>query len=162
MAQDANEGVGAEDATLMAGLARAGRQIRSRQRVADHGEVFTEPPPPPAPYQKRKITESLGKSLLIDGPGGAVAYIGCNTGGQPCALTLLDGFISGLARSSEPRLGDCWIHAISYYYDKEHLATLKPNNDWYPPSIFFQGMKYMLYGDPTLPLAQPAQKPASG
>jgi hypothetical protein len=41
MAQEANEGVGAEDAKLMAGLARAGRQIRSRQRVADHGEVFT-------------------------------------------------------------------------------------------------------------------------
>ena len=121
----------------------------------DHGEVFKEPPPPPAPYQKRKITESLGKSLLIDGPGGAVAYIGCNTGGQPCALTLLDGFMAGLARSREPHLGDCWVYAISYYYDKEHLATLKPNNDWYPPSIFFQGMKYMVYGDPSLPLAPP-------
>ena len=50
----------------------------------DHGEVFTSPPPPPAAYQKLRIKVSLGKSLLIEGPNGAVAYIGCNTGGQPC------------------------------------------------------------------------------
>jgi hypothetical protein len=42
---------------------------------------------------------------------------------------------------------------VNYYYDKEGLAKLKPNDDWYPPSIFFQGMKFMLFGDPTLPLA---------
>jgi hypothetical protein len=41
MAQEANKGVGASAATLMVGLTPAGRQIRSRQRVADHGEVFT-------------------------------------------------------------------------------------------------------------------------
>jgi len=29
---------------------------------------------------------------------------------------------------------------------------LKPNNGWYPPSIFFQGMKFTLFGDPSLPL----------
>jgi hypothetical protein len=49
-------------------------------------------------------------------------------------------------------LGDCWVGAVRYYYDKEKLATLKPNADWYPPSIFFQGMKYMLFGDPSLQL----------
>ncbi len=32
----------------------------------------------------------------------------------------------------------------------ERLATLKPNDDRYPPSIFFKGMKFMLYGDPSL------------
>jgi hypothetical protein len=53
------------------------------------------------------------------------------------------------------RLGDCWSHAIDHYYKAEHLATLKPNNDWYPPSIFFQGMKYMVFGDPTLRLPLP-------
>jgi peptidase C25-like protein len=127
-------------------------------RGTDAGEVFTSPPPAPAPYQKRAINESLGKSLLIDGPNGAVAYIGCNTGGQPCALTLVEGFIAGLKRGGRPRIGDCWTYAISYYYDKEHLATLAPNADWYPPSIFFQGMKYMLFGDPTLPLAPPAKR----
>jgi hypothetical protein len=39
-----------------------------------------------------------------------------------------------------------------YYYDKERLAQLKPTADWYPPSIFFQGMKFMLFGDPSLRL----------
>jgi hypothetical protein len=42
--------------------------------------------------------------------------------------------------------------SIHTRYDKEKLATLKPNADWYPPSIFFQGMKYMLFGDPALEL----------
>jgi len=44
------------------------------------------------------------------------------------------------------------MRTVSYYYDQEHLATLKPNADWYPPSIFFQAMKYMVYGDPSLKL----------
>jgi len=32
---------------------------------------------------------------------------------------------------------------------------LAPTSSWYPPSIFFQGMKFMLFGDPTLPLPAP-------
>jgi hypothetical protein len=122
----------------------------------NHGEVFTAPPPPPAPYQKGKYNPTgLGEQVLKRGPNGAVAYIGCNTGSQPCALTLLDGFMNALHNSARPRIGDCWASAISYYYDKEGLARLTPNNDWYPPSIFFQGMKFMLFGDPTLPLPPP-------
>ena len=86
------------------------------------------------------------------GADGAVAYYGCNTGGQPCGITLLEGFVRTWSQGSQPRLGDCWVGAVRYYYDKEKLATLKPNADWYPPSIFFQGMKYMLFGDPCLQL----------
>jgi hypothetical protein len=41
---------------------------------------------------------------------------------------------------------------LQYYHEKEKLAALKPTTDWYPPSIFFQGMKYILFGDPSLPL----------
>ncbi len=122
----------------------------------NRGEVFKAPPPPPAPYQKDKHNPTgLGEQVLKRGPDGAVAYIGCNTGGQPCALTLLDGFMIALRKSARPRVGDCWASAISYYYDKEKLADLKPNDDWYPPSVFFQGMKFMLFGDPTLPLPPP-------
>jgi Peptidase family C25 len=120
----------------------------------DRGEVFTAPPPPPAPYQTGKFnTTGLGEKLLRGGPDGAAAYIGCNTGSQPCGLTLLDGFSQSISTRTDPRLGDCWADAIRYYHTKEHLADLKPTNDWYPPSIFFQGMKFMLFGDPTLPLA---------
>jgi hypothetical protein len=125
-------------------------------RGTNSGEVFRAPPPPPAPYQKGRFQrKGLGTQLLLREGSGAVAYIGCDTGSQPCALTLVEGFVLALRKSSRPRLGDCWASAVSYYYDKEGLARLRPNNDWYPPSIFFQGMKFVLFGDPTLPLAPP-------
>lgn len=120
---------------------------------SDAGEVFKEPPPPPAAYQKGRFNPpGLGEQLVRQGPNGAVAYIGCNTGSQPCGLTLLQGFAKAWGEAPAPRLGDCWAQAVSFYYDQEHLETLKPNADWYPPSIFFQGMKFMLYGDPSLRL----------
>jgi len=117
----------------------------------DDREVFTAPPPPPSPYQRGRFNPNcLGEALLRSATNGAVAYIGCDTGSQPCALTLVDGFIAALAQTSQPRLGDCWADAVKYYYEHEHLAALRPNNDWYPPSIFFQGMKFVLLGDPSL------------
>ncbi len=71
-------------------------------------------------------------------------------------MTLLAGFVDTLTRESQRSdnvtIGDCWAGAVSYYYDHEHLATLKPDTGWYPPSIFFQGMKFMLFGDPSLPM----------
>lgn len=124
------------------------------------GEVFGEPPPPPAPYQRWKYNPTgLGEQMLRAGPAGAVVYFGCNTGSQPCGMTLLEGFADRLANynpkdpDDPPRVGDCWMHAVAYYYDHQHLATIKPTPDWYPASIFFQGMKFMLYGDPSLPVA---------
>ncbi len=117
------------------------------------GEVFRSPPPPPTPYQKGRLSSiGLGRQFVRGGLNGAVAYYGCNTGGQPCGITLLEGFVRTWSQNPHPRLGDCWMGAVRYYYDKEKLATLKPTADWYPPSIFFQGMKYMLFGDPSLPL----------
>jgi hypothetical protein len=117
------------------------------------GEVFKCPPPPPAAYQKGRFNSlGLGKEFVSAGLNGAVAYIGCNTGGQPCALALMDGLTRAWGSNATGRLGDCWMQAIGYYYDQQHLAELKPNADWYPPAIFFQGMKYMFYGDPSLRL----------
>ena len=119
----------------------------------DRNEVFTAPPPPPAPYQRGHFNPTgLGEQMVRRGAGGAVAYIGCNTGSQPCAVTLVEGFVGAWADARAPRLGDCWSEAIRFYYEKEQLATLKPTPDWYPPSIFFQGMKFMLFGDPSLRL----------
>ena len=121
---------------------------------SNHGEVFKEPPPPPAPYQRGKHNRTgLGERMLKQGPAGAVAYIGCNTGSQPCALSLMEGFVQAIAEAKEAiRLGDAWSRAVAFYWDKERLAELKPNDDWYPPSVFFQGMKFMLFGDPSLEL----------
>ena len=120
---------------------------------SDAGEVFAAPPPPPAPYQRGRFNPpGLGEQLVRSGPHGAVAYIGCNTGSQPCGLTLLEGFAQAWGQAASPRLGDCWAEAVTFYYDRERLASLQPTPDWYPPSIFFQGMKFMLFGDPSLRL----------
>ena len=50
---------------------------------------------------------------------GAVAYIGCNTGGQPCGVTLLEGFVQALHDLPQPTLGECWTRAI------DHLKAAK-------------------------------------
>ena len=132
----------------------------TRHPGTNHGEVFNQPPPPPSPYARGSYNPSgLGERLVRQEQGGAVAYIGCNTGGQPCGITLLEGFALALQKAPEPTLGQCWASAVRRYHDAEHLETLKPNDDWYPPSIFFQGMKYMLFGDPTLRLPSPRPAP---
>jgi hypothetical protein len=147
------------------------------------GEVFDAPPPPPAPYQRGPHNPTgLGEQLLRAGPNGAVAYVGCNTGSQPCGMTLVEGIIRaiGSASASLPppseveesprrrggegvgqareregdalRLGDAWNAAIAHYFDAHDLDTITPTESWYPASIFFQGMKFMLFGDPSLPM----------
>jgi len=121
------------------------------------GQVFTAPPPPPTAWVTGTHNRTgLGETFLRHPDRGCVAYIGCNTGSQPCALTLLDGFSIAMSRPREDgsavRLGDCWSAAIAHYWEAENLATIKPDAGWYPASIFFQGMKFMLLGDPTLPL----------
>jgi len=116
----------------------------------EQGEVFTAPPPPPANYQHGRYNKTgLGEELVRMPEGGAVAYIGCNTGSQPCALRLQWGFVEAVVRGPI-RLGDAWNEALRYYHAHERLAELKPTASWYPPSIFFQGMKFMLFGDPSI------------
>lgn len=120
---------------------------------SDNGEQFTSPPPPPSPIQKGAFNPTgLGELILKKNEHGAVAYIGCNTGSQPCGLTLVEGFVTAIGKEKSTTLGDAWSSAIAHYYDKERLADLKPDDGWYPPSIFFQGMKFMLFGDPSLTL----------
>ena len=120
-------------------------------RGTNSGEVFRSPPPPPACRQPPPFDQtSIAERSLREADGGAIAWIGCDTGAQPCALTLLDGFVEALARGDAPRLGDAWIAAIRDYHARERLAELTPTADWYPPSIFFQGMKFVLLGDPSL------------
>lgn len=123
----------------------------NEHRGTDRGEKFDSPPPPPANYQTGKYNfTGLGEQLLKRSQHGAVAYIGCNTGSQPCGLTLVEGFVAAIADKENPRLGKCWSEAVKYYYEKQQLATIEPTDSWYPPSIFFQPMKFMLFGDPSL------------
>jgi hypothetical protein len=117
----------------------------------NHGEVFREPPPPPSVYARGIYNKSgLGEELVRLETGGAVVYIGCNTGSQPAAMTLMAGLADALSAGplKFPTVGDCWKHALGEYYRREHLAQLKPTESWYPASIFFQGMKFMYFGDP--------------
>jgi hypothetical protein len=122
-------------------------------RGTNSGEIFDAAPPPPSPYARGPYNPTgLGERLVRGGPDGAVAYIGCNTGAQACAITLLDGFAHALADAPDPTLGACWVRAVHHYHKAEHLATITPTPDWYPASIFFQAMKYMVFGDPAVPL----------
>ncbi len=117
------------------------------------GERFIEAPPPPAALQPGSLDRGgLGKSLLTLQSGGAIAYLGCCTGAQPCALTLLDGFLTACAAPTPRRLGTVWRAAVAHYVEAEHLFELVPDDSWYPASVFFQGMKFLLYGDPALRL----------
>ncbi len=118
----------------------------------DAGEVFDGPPPAPSCYATGPYNKTgLGEQLVVGGPNGAIAYIGCNTGSQPCGVTLLEGFAAAVGKvGGKGTIGECWMEAVSYYFDHEGLATLKPSADWYPASIFFQGMKFMCFGDPSL------------
>jgi hypothetical protein len=123
----------------------------------DAGEVFSAPPPPPAPYQKgvHNPTNGLGETLLRGNMSGAVAYMGCNTGAQGPAITLIDGFVRALGKAQEPTLGDCWKEAVAYFWNNEGLATRVANGDWYSSATFFQVMKYQVFGDPSLLMPGP-------
>ncbi len=125
-----------------AGVAHAG---------TNGGEVFTAPPPAPAVLQPTPH-EGFGEQLVVGSPGGAVAYFGCNTGSQPCGLTLVGELATRVGAGDD--LGTAWVGAVRAYHRRENLATLTPTESWYPPSIFFQGMKFMLFGDPTLRLVR--------
>ena len=130
-----------------------------KHKGTNAGEVFRGPPAPPSPYARGPFNATGVVEVIVRrGLSGSVAYIGCNTGGQPCGVTLLEGFVRALKVSPRPTPGDCWTGAIDYYDGAENLASLEPNHDWYPPSISFQGMKYMVYGGPALRLPGPAKR----
>ena len=117
------------------------------------GEVFSDYPPPPATTQTgAHNTTSLSERAVQMPSGGAIAVIGCVTGSQPCAQTLLDGFIEAMCAEPHQTIGSWWQFAVENYVRAERLDSLIPSESWYPPSIYFQGMKFVLLGDPTLRL----------
>ncbi|MBM4112092.1 MAG: hypothetical protein FJ253_01770 [Phycisphaerae bacterium] len=129
----------------------------AEHRGTTAGERFESPPPPPGPIQPGSFDRSSFSERLVRRPrGGAIAVIGCSTGSQPCAISLLEGFVDAcdeLSReTATPTLGEAWRRAVRDYRRRERLDSLVPTESWYPPSIFFQGMKFVLLGDPSLRL----------
>jgi formylglycine-generating enzyme required for sulfatase activity/WD40 repeat protein len=128
-------------------------------RGTDAKESFKGPAPPPANYQRGKYDRSsLGVEFVRRGPNGAVAYIGCDTGSQGCAWPMMGGFVEYIASHESPRLGDAWNEALTKYYWDMGLRTIKPQ-DWVNVAIFHQGMKFQLFGDPSMQLPRsPSQQ----
>lgn len=128
----------------------------------DRGEVFAAFPPQPNPLQRGGCnSSSMAEDAVRSPDSGAIAVIGCVTGAQPCAHTLLDGFVEQMARRPDASIGSWWTGALRHYYSSQRLAQLTPNESWYPPSIFFQGMKFILLGDPTVVLKAQGSAPTS-
>lgn len=125
----------------------------NEQKGTNAGQVFTDFPPPPAPIQRgAHNATSVSEEAVRRADGGAIAVIGCVTGSQPCAHTLLDGFVDAMQQAPAASVGRWWTSALSRYVRDEKLMELVPAADWYPPSIFFQGMKFVYLGDPTVRL----------
>jgi hypothetical protein len=123
------------------------------QAGTNQGQVFESFPPPPAALQTGAANaSSLAEDAVRQAEGGAIVAIGCVTGSQPCAHTLLDGFVDAARRAPEQSAGAWWQSALCHYVEAERLMDLKPGESWYPPSIFFQGMKFVYLGDPTVRL----------
>ena len=59
----------------------------------------------------------------------------------------------------EATIGEHWCSAVRHYHQVERLDALVPTDDWYPPSIYFQGMKFIVFGDPTVRLI-PVPRPS--
>lgn len=115
------------------------------------GQVFADFPPPPAPLQPGRFNATSVSEEAVRRPdGGAIAAIGCVTGSQPCAHSLLDGFVEAMSREPTASAGRWWRTAVDDYVRRERLMELVPDEGWYPPSIFFQGMKFVFLGDPTV------------
>lgn len=117
------------------------------------GQVFADFPPPPAPIQRgASNATSVSEEAVRRADGGAIAVLGCVSGSQPCAHTLLDGFVDAMAEQPTAPAGRWWTTALARYVRDEKLMELAPTDSWYPPSIFFQGMKFVYLGDPTVRL----------
>ncbi|HEX9794189.1 MAG TPA: C25 family cysteine peptidase [Planctomycetota bacterium] len=122
------------------------------------GEVFVAPPCPPANLQPGAYNSTgLGERLLRMPDGGAVVYLGCVTGSQPAGLSLLEGFAFAVGDGAAT-VGDAWTAGLGHYHQVENLDGLIATDSWYPPSIYFQGMKFVLMGDPALRLPSAPNK----
>lgn len=126
--------------------------IHGKEHPGTKKETFTEPAPPPNVYQPEKFDRhSLGTDFLRSSPNGAVAYIGCNMVAQAFAWPMVKSVIDYDTSHREPRLGDAWNAALTEYYHSHHLDTIQPH-DWVQSATFHQGMKFQLFGDPSLRL----------
>ncbi len=75
-------------------------------------------------------------------------------------VSISGGAPRGLARSAVPGAPERCPQrsAAACAREKAGLAKIVPDDGWHPASIFFQGMRFMLFGDPSLRLPAPAKE----
>jgi choice-of-anchor C domain-containing protein len=126
----------------------------------DYKETFDASAPPPNNYQRGGFDRSsLGVEWVRFPKLGCVAYIGCDVGSQDLAWPMMEGFIEYVAATDQPRLGDAWAGAVVKYHNHMGIATIKAH-DWVQVAIVHQGMKFQLFGDPSMRLPR-APNPAA-
>jgi hypothetical protein len=128
------------------------RRLRREHRGTNDGEVFADPPPP-APLQPGPLRlHRPGERLLRSPTGGAVVYMAAAQARSParsrCSRASPRPSPPRPTRASAtPGTAPCATTTRA-----SGLSELVPTDSWYPPSVFFQGMKFLFLGDPTLRL----------
>jgi len=116
---------------------------------------FVCDPPEPAAIQRNTTknydVDALVENFLVRRKTGAIAFIGCYTGGQGGAWYLDKHFFEAYTVSSKPAiLGPLWNTAINKYIDNKFHFNVLMDSSWYPQAMYHHIQKYMLYGDPSL------------
>jgi choice-of-anchor C domain-containing protein len=118
----------------------------------NHKEPRVAFPPAPSNYQRGKFAKTSLGVEFVRSENGCVAYIGGAVGTQPgLALPMMAGFIDYTTQHGTPRIGDAWNWGIIRLYHDMNIAKLQPTN-WVQNAIFHQGMKFQLFGDPSMRL----------
>ncbi|MGA1792192.1 MAG: C25 family cysteine peptidase, partial [bacterium] len=140
----------------------------------DYQDIHGNDPPYPPGYWEGNVPEpaaiqptgydrdSFAEELLVKDPNGAIGYIGCYTGSQAGGLILAKYFFESYDHlkptgdiAGEPvTLGRMWNWALNEYFDNQCHYTIDLISTWYAPTMVHHAQKYLLFGDPSLRLAE--------
>jgi len=124
-------------------------------RGTNRGEVFREPPTPPAPYQTGAATPRVSAKAFSGGapPGRRLHWLQHRSS---LGLTSVEGFVKGLGGPNEPRWGTPGTPRSSTT-TRRSGSRPAADPDWYPPSNLLPGDEVHGLRDPSLLL--PARRP---
>lgn len=115
----------------------------------EHGEVFNNVPPPPAPIQETDNPSCFGEHVLLASDTGFIGYIGCVTGAQPASNDLDKCFFES-RKYGWKTLGQMWNFMVMKYYQMHTPFTTIDPPDWTKLVVVHQPWKFHLFGDPSL------------